>query len=497
LAAKDQVKRRALIAAAAVAVPGAAAAQAADVSGAMVRPEGGTNARTLAALLGTVHDVKNFGAAGDGGTDDTAAIQATLTHAAWQGGSVFIPDGIYLISGALAVDRPNLRIIGASWNAKLVRAPGNNAQLLALYGPGCFVSTLAIDGNGPSDAAGGELSLAGADSEAANILVLNSRKVAIGIAADRCTVRDCTIVGLADPDIQSYGVWADNNNAGTMIRDNHITNTGIDGIGVGGDGFQVIGNYLANCHAHIAIGGGQIVVYNDAGKTRNGLILGNQVAAGNSPVSGGIELNGQDITVVGNSINDQKFFGIAIDSGGGFLFEANTISNCGTATPGTDVISYGAGIAIPPGTSDFKISGNRFIDDQAVPTTTCGVLVNEGDSNTYSIVNNTFSGHRFAAVIDGGQGGQKLIRDNLGIDDVIPRLAAAATILLPLNPVIRLTGTARITALTGPLWPGRAVTILPDADLVFSPGGNFANTLTAPAHTPVTAVFDGALWFLK
>jgi len=100
-------------------------------------------------------------------------------------------------------------------------------------------------------------------------------------------------------------------------------------------------------------------------------------------------------------------------------------------------------------------------------------------------------------VIDGGQGGQKLIRDNLGIDDVIPRLAAAATILLPLNPVIRLTGTARITALTGPLWPGRAVTILPDADLVFSPGGNFANTLTAQAQTPVTAVFDGAFWFLK
>lgn len=45
--------------------------------------------------------VKDFGAAGDGITDDTAAIQAALTEGA--GGAVFFPEGIYLTSDALSV----------------------------------------------------------------------------------------------------------------------------------------------------------------------------------------------------------------------------------------------------------------------------------------------------------------------------------------------------------------------------------------------------------
>ena len=41
-------------------------------------------------------NVKDFGAVGDGVTDDTAAIQAALDHVAANGGTLYFPAGTYL-----------------------------------------------------------------------------------------------------------------------------------------------------------------------------------------------------------------------------------------------------------------------------------------------------------------------------------------------------------------------------------------------------------------
>lgn len=47
-------------------------------------------------------NVKVYGAAGDGSTDDTVAIQATITAcAAAGGGTIFFPAGVYIVGGAL------------------------------------------------------------------------------------------------------------------------------------------------------------------------------------------------------------------------------------------------------------------------------------------------------------------------------------------------------------------------------------------------------------
>ena len=47
-----------------------------------------------------VVNVKDKGAKGDGKTDDTAAIQAAIDQVAGSGGTVLVPDGIYLIDAA-------------------------------------------------------------------------------------------------------------------------------------------------------------------------------------------------------------------------------------------------------------------------------------------------------------------------------------------------------------------------------------------------------------
>jgi hypothetical protein len=69
----------------------------------------GQSARTVAAKLADVVSVKDFGAVGDGVTDDTAAIQAAIDSvAAFGGGTVFFPAGSYRLLSILDTSRTSL-----------------------------------------------------------------------------------------------------------------------------------------------------------------------------------------------------------------------------------------------------------------------------------------------------------------------------------------------------------------------------------------------------
>ncbi len=64
----------------------------------------GAVATTVQTKLRESVSVKDFGAVGDGTTDDTAALQAALTYAASVNGlSVFVPHGTYLCSGQISL----------------------------------------------------------------------------------------------------------------------------------------------------------------------------------------------------------------------------------------------------------------------------------------------------------------------------------------------------------------------------------------------------------
>ena len=71
--------------------------------------------RTLQAKLEDVVNVKDFGAVGDGVTDDTAAIQAAVDI----GSSVYFPDGTYLM-GAVTINS-DITIKGSGVNAVILR----------------------------------------------------------------------------------------------------------------------------------------------------------------------------------------------------------------------------------------------------------------------------------------------------------------------------------------------------------------------------------------
>ena len=68
----------------------------------------------LAGSEPSILNVKDFGAVGDGITDDTAAIQATINAAPSGGATVIVPPGVYLVSEAIHINDGGLHFSGRS-----------------------------------------------------------------------------------------------------------------------------------------------------------------------------------------------------------------------------------------------------------------------------------------------------------------------------------------------------------------------------------------------
>jgi hypothetical protein len=101
----------------------------------------GAIARALTSKLGDTVSVKDFGAVGDGVTDDTAAIQAAIdslpTYGGIKRGGVFLPMGTYKITGA-GVSLPNsyISLFGerGGLSSVLLHAPTADGQACVTVG---------------------------------------------------------------------------------------------------------------------------------------------------------------------------------------------------------------------------------------------------------------------------------------------------------------------------------------------------------------------------
>lgn len=98
------------------------------------------NGNSLQWKAATVLDATNYGAKGDGITDDTAAIQSAI-DAAVNGGTVFLPRGVYMVTG-LVIRNKGTNILGdGRWATRIVRLSGN-APLINMSGSGTKIGHL-------------------------------------------------------------------------------------------------------------------------------------------------------------------------------------------------------------------------------------------------------------------------------------------------------------------------------------------------------------------
>lgn len=93
----------------------------------------GAATRTWQTKAREIVSVKDFGAVGNGSTDDTAAIQAAITAvAAASGGTVFFPKGTYKISSALTVTAGNTCLQGEGYGAAILTTNSTTADMITV-----------------------------------------------------------------------------------------------------------------------------------------------------------------------------------------------------------------------------------------------------------------------------------------------------------------------------------------------------------------------------
>jgi hypothetical protein len=156
--------------------------------------EGATGAvdRVLTSRLQDILSVKDFGAVGDGVTDDTAAVQAAVTAGAGQK-TVYFPAGVYALSSTLNVNVAGMSLVGERNNYTY----GIGAQSVHLKwtaGSVCINTYVAPNS-----------STSGANSPYITLqnLTINGNSIAqVGIDGgfvlkmENCSVLGCTVAGL-------------------------------------------------------------------------------------------------------------------------------------------------------------------------------------------------------------------------------------------------------------------------------------------------------------
>lgn len=399
------------------------------------------------------------------------------------------PNTTIVLTSTLNITKPNVIIECPSWGTVIQRGANSTAmpaQIVRLAGTGDQIRDCTIDGNGNVfSGASQELGLDAQNSLAWHNQVINlGARNGIALTAAGDTASYNTVTGLSSATIGEYGIWAINHVTVT-IDHNIVSGTQLDGIGFDGTGSKATDNHVFNCQCNTSQSGGQIVGYPNYYAM---LIANNTIDQGCGVPSNGIETNGFSVTVSGNTINNQNGAGISINPNSiGELLSGNTVLNSGQVGGATGVI-------IQHDVTNVTIIGNRFTDNQSPHTQTYGVGTSIGNQDHLVITGNDLTNNLTGPLQDQATGLNKNFAHNDGIDNVIPSVASASALALPVNPTVVLTGTTGVTSITGEIWTNRQVTLLPAGIVAFSAGNNIANSFTSSAGVQFSGVFDGALW---
>ena len=93
---------------------------------------GSTTSRSIADRFGDFRSVKDFGATGNGTTDDTTAIQACIDSFTAGGGVVWFPDGIYKVTTTLTIAEDAVVIRGEGVRVSIISFQPTTSSVVCL-----------------------------------------------------------------------------------------------------------------------------------------------------------------------------------------------------------------------------------------------------------------------------------------------------------------------------------------------------------------------------
>ena len=330
--------------------------------------------------------IADYGAVGDGKTDDTAAIQAAFNYAEANGLGVYIPPGTYNYSNNLTAT--GIKVMGAG-NTSILAATNQADENLALEGNGGSLSDMEL--TAPS---GSRLQTAA------------SAKIGI-YGATNFSVDNVTITGAGSAGMIVMGA------SNGQIYDNTVTGTNADGIQMvaGSNNLTVYNNTVYKTGDD----GISAVSYQSAGPAVSNITIENNNISGNVGGRGITDLGSNNINILNNTVTGGTagYAGIYIASEDQYetwgvsnvLVQGNTLNATGGATSGHGAIEVydSTGLAI----SGLTINGNSINNSEKAGIT----FLNSGTTNAL-IENNTINGTNDVGISATGAPAQLTVVNN-------------------------------------------------------------------------------------
>lgn len=387
----------------------------------------GAVARTVEAKLKDVVSVKDFGAVGDGVTDDTAVINAAIASGAK---SIYFPAGTYIISSTVALYGSDICL----WSdqspiIKVKSGLASGIAMLTVRGSRTTLDGLIFDGNLANPPSSGVHSSISLDTSVSSIsdttikgctlqnysgfgiLSFSASNSINRLTIDRCRFHTFTSAAPSRPaciqlvwptthtNVVVSGCTFENvSGGGFMIRSN-------DGAGVVRNVSVVNNIFKLNSQSYTSLGvevwkGYNVTVAGNVFHTCNmGVSLGytcdNVAVAGNTfedMLDYGVEvIDANNLSITGNTFKDFKWGVFAQKGCSAVSVTDNTFANAKLGLSGVQ----GQGVyfsALGPGTysSRCSVSNNIFLDNRGIyleknnVATVSGNLLETSATSTYS-----------------------------------------------------------------------------------------------------------------
>ncbi|HTW27882.1 MAG TPA: right-handed parallel beta-helix repeat-containing protein [Acetobacteraceae bacterium] len=354
-------------------------------------------ARSLADWLADAVTVEGFGAAGDGVTDDSAALAAAVAS----GRPVRFGPKTYVVNGQWTIAQPAV-LIGAPGLTVLKRASqSSGGAWISIQGPSFAATGIVFDADRAAIA-----------QESWGVLVTNACTTS---QFEKCVFANaqgptlgCGITFLAsDPAASSH-----------VVRDCEMSGNDAHGLWVQ----AVAGVQVINCRAHDNGGYGLCLDYTDitfTAKVRLAQVLGNAcwgnqrgISLGNynatntqPPVWGNANPDAIAAIVADNSCHDNVVYGIAV-SGQALAVQNNLLSNNGSAGNGgagllANVSASRIAANMITGAGQYGIDSGGSIDTDIVQNYVTGSVIgiNAGGSQRVRVAGNLVQGCVWAVTI--------------------------------------------------------------------------------------------------
>ena len=509
---------------------------ASGVSQSTVIATGSTTARTLAATFADVFNVKNYGAIGDGVTNDTTAIQAAIAAACSHtvngqsvGGTVYFPAGNYKFTSTLTITTSNVYLKGDGPGASFLFPAISTTADVIYFAANCqrvgaldiaiynqisdptagamlhlyknnlvFLSNVDVsDGfygiwiDGTTHMSGANVNITGD----ANMTSAKAGSALLYLTSGGTTVpaeihfSNCDWRGQNGNNYLNYAIYIQSCD-GLWLSDVHL---GFCQIGLGTSPatsttpiLSILADqlYLDTCSQY----GASFTGYGYTGMF--GFHSLNFAAVYNCPVGVAINCPSTDWS----SIRGGSWIAIGQDAIQLYSGSKWRVQNV-TAYNGNTSNSGGGGVNVGAAFSKFTIDGLVVEQGSGTYAPNFGIYLTAGAANFKIGANNKFA-NCGTDISDNTTVTTKSI-DSWMTDKTVSSYASAATFSMPVQSYFVMTGTTTITSISGVAWEGRQVTIVTTGGAVsFSSGATIANNFTSTQNVPFICFYTAGKWYM-